>query len=152
MAFLERHQGIRPVMGAIARDYKVKAVVGERNLFDIALARFDVGESAFGGQLFDLLQHMRGEVEGDDPAAVRRDGHRGMARSTARIQGVWRFLLLHQLGNPDQILACGMDLACLVLRGCSTKLIVYGLLDVAHGSSPNTACFNSLPCNSYVNT
>ena len=95
-----------------------------------------MGQAAFGGQLLDLFQHMRGEVEGNDPAAVRRDGHRGMTGSTARIQGVRRFLLLHHLGNPGQILARGMDLAGLVLGRRSTELIVYGLLDIAHGFSP----------------
>ena len=95
-------------MGTQARGHNVKSLIVKRQIFDIALASLDISQPAFGGEAFDLLKHLRREIEGDDLRAVGGDVHRRVTRAAARVQDVGSGILPNQFGDGRQIFPGGV--------------------------------------------
>ena len=73
-----------------------------------ALARGDVAKAALGGRLGDQVQHLRGEVVGDDLAGPRREAEADMAGPAAEIEDAQFFALARKRGERVEVGALRM--------------------------------------------
>ncbi len=123
--------GVRPMVGAVARDDHIKGPISKGQRLYIALAELDIVQPALLCAAPPLCQHLFGQVNAHHLRHVRRKGQRRVSRPAA---GVEHLLAARQPSQQDQLLevfAGGVHAAGAVIVGHGAELLRHCLFDAA---------------------
>ena len=105
-----------------------KLAVGKGQRLGVRPRRLHVGEALGLGELGGLLQHLLGEVAGDDAGDVRCEGRRRVSGAGGDVERLPLRLGLHQLDEAAEACALGVHGRGGVGRGMGPELLLHEIL------------------------